>query len=73
MVIDYLRLTWQYEEVDTLITIKRRQQLTREVGTVISTMKMNVLQYSMIDGVRRIINNRRGEIKERIIKNTGRS
>jgi len=43
------------------------------VGTVISTIKMNVLQYSMIDGVRRIINNRRGEIKERIIKNTGRS
>jgi len=34
-------------------------------------IKMNVLQYS-IDGVRRIINNRRGEIKERIIKFTGR-
>ena len=55
------------------MTIEKRQRLIREVGTVISTIKMNVLQYSMIDGVRRIINNRRGEIKERIIKNTGRS
>ena len=72
MVIDYLRLTWQYEEVDTLITIKRRQQLTREVGTVISTMKMNVLQYLMIDRVRKIINNRRGEIKERMIEFMGK-
>jgi len=54
------------------MTIEKRQRLIREVGTVISTMRMNVLQYSMIDGVRRIINNRRGEIKERTIKFTER-
>jgi len=42
-VIDYPRLTWQYKKVDTLITIKKRQQLTGEVGIVIFTMKMNVL------------------------------
>ena len=34
-------------------------------------MKMNVLQY-LIDRVRRVINNRRGEIKERTIKFTKR-
>jgi len=38
------------------------------VGTVISVIKMNILQYLMIDEVRRIINNRRGEIKERMIE-----
>jgi len=71
-VIDYPRLTWRYEEVDTSMTIERRQRLTGEVGTVISAMKMNVPQYSMIDGVRRIINDGRGEIKERTIEFTGR-
>ena len=40
--------------------------------TVISTMKMNILQYLIIDGVRRIINNGRGEIKEKTIKFTKR-
>jgi len=71
-VIDYPRLTWRYEEVDTPMTIERRQRLTGEVGTVISAMKMNVPQYSMIDGVGRIINDGRGEIKERTIEFTGR-
>jgi len=54
------------------MTIERRQQLTGEVGTVIFVMKMNVPQYSMINGVRRIINDGRGEIKERMIEFTGR-
>ena len=31
-------------------------------------MKMNVLQYSIVDGVRRIINDGRGETKERMIE-----
>jgi len=67
LVIDYSRLTW-YEEVDMLMTIKKRQQLTKEVGTVISAMKMNIPQYSIIDRVRRIINDRRGKKKEKTIK-----
>jgi len=69
-VIDYLRLTWQYEKVDTLIIIERKQQLTGEMEIVIFMMKMNVSQYSMIDGVGRIINDGRGEIKEKTIKFT---
>jgi len=48
--------------------IKRRQQLTGEVGTVISMMKINILQYLIVDRIGRIINNVRGETKEKMIE-----
>jgi len=71
-VIYYPRLPWQYEEVETPMTIKRRQPLTGDVGTVISTMKISVPQYLMVNGVGRIINDGRGETKERTIEFMGR-
>ncbi len=43
------------------------------IGIAISATKINIPQFLMVDGVGRIINKGRGEMKERLVEFTGRN
>jgi len=66
-VIDYFRLKWQYEEVEILITIEKKQYLTGKVEIIIFAMKISVLQYLIVNRVEKIINNGREKAKKIVI------